>query len=117
MSEDLRVRRVRFASEKLFTAFKRLQLGRTEEKNLAYAIQRAIDDLKSDPCCGIRVSRTNWPEEYIQKYGITNLRKYNLPHAWRLIYTIVGDDIEVVSVILEWFSHSDYERRFGYAKN
>ncbi len=52
--------------------------------------------------------------EYVRNYGITNLRKYNLPDAWRLLYTIVGNEIEIISVLLEWLSHKEYERRFGY---
>lgn len=25
-----------------------------------------------------------------------------------------GDEVEIASVILEWFSHKEYERRFNY---
>jgi hypothetical protein len=32
----------------------------------------------------------------------------------RLIYSITGDEISIVSIILEWFDHKDYERRFSY---
>ncbi len=116
MIEDSRVRRVRFIDGKLFDAFKQLQSGCTEEINLAGSLQRAIDCLKADSCCGIKIPRANWPKAYVQKYGVTNLWKYDLPHGWRLVYTIVGDDVEVISVILEWFGHGGYEKRFGYAK-
>lgn len=34
--------------------------------------------------------------------------------GWRLIYTISGNKIEIVSIILEWMDHKSYERRFGY---
>ena len=54
-------------------------------------------------------------EEYVQKYGINNLWKYDLPRGWRLLYTVTADnEVELISAILEWFDHKDYERKFGY---
>ncbi|MBN1157722.1 hypothetical protein JXA85_08950 [Candidatus Woesearchaeota archaeon] len=50
----------------------------------------------------------------IRDYNITNLWKYNLPNAWRFVYTIKEDEVMMLNVILEWFSHKEYERRFGY---
>jgi len=39
----------------------------------------------------------------------------NLPDTWRLIYALKSPTkIEIISVILEWMSHKDYERRFKY---
>ena len=40
--------------------------------------------------------------------------EYDLPNGWRLIYTIESDDLKIMNIILEWFSHKDYERRFNY---
>jgi hypothetical protein len=48
------------------------------------------------------------------KYGIDNLWKYDLPGAWRLLYSVSGDKIEVMAIILEWLNHKKYEKRFGY---
>lgn len=45
---------------------------------------------------------------------LTNLWKYDLPDAWRLIYTIKEDEIKILSIILEWFDHKEYERKFNY---
>lgn len=30
------------------------------------------------------------------------------------MYSIVNEELVVVSIILEWFDHKGYERRFGY---
>ncbi|MFT4326857.1 MAG: hypothetical protein ACMXYK_05115, partial [Candidatus Woesearchaeota archaeon] len=54
------------------------------------------------------------PKEYTTKYGIKNLWKYDLPKGWRLVYSIVNEEIFVVTVILEWFKHKEYEKRFNY---
>ena len=88
--------------------------GSSEEKQLYELINRAIDDLQEDPKRYIQIPKTNWPKEYIRKYKINNLWKYDLPNGWRLIYTMRHDKVEIMSIVLEWFSHKDYERKFGY---
>jgi len=103
-----------FADEKLEDDFEKLKNGTSEEKRLYKFISRAIEDLKKDPTCGIKIPKDRWPKTYVRTYKITNLWKYDLPNAWRLIYTIMADQVKILNVILEWCSHKDYERRFGY---
>ena len=93
--------------------FEELKSGKHEEKQLYDFITRAIQDLKKDPTCGIKVPKDLWPN-YYDKHSITNLWKYDLPNAWRLIYTIKTDEILILCVVLEWFDHKKYEKRFGY---
>ncbi len=82
--------------------------------NSIFFIQRAINDLKKNPMCGTKIPKKLWPKNYIKTYQITNLWKYDLPNAWRLIYTIVEDKVKILNIILEWFPHKEYERKFGY---
>lgn len=105
---------VAFASSKLENDFEKLKTSKFEDKQLYIFIQRAIDDLKKNPMCGIKIPRKLWPKNYIKTYQITNLWKYDLPNAWRLIYTIMEDKVKILNVILEWFPHKEYERKFGY---
>ena len=105
---------VAFANPKLENDFEKLQKSKFEDKQLYTFIERAIDDLKKNPTCGTKIPRKLWPKEYIKEYQITNLWKYDLPNAWRLIYTILEDKVMILNVILEWFSHKDYERKFRY---
>ena len=105
---------VSFAEKKLEKEFALLGAGGFEDKKLYSFIDRAIKDLKEDPCCGIKIPKQVWPRNYVQKYGITNLWKYDLPNGWRMIYTIVIEEIRILSVVLEWFDHKEYSRRFGY---
>ncbi len=101
-----------FANEKLEKEFEGLNL----EGDLKKYLQRAIGDIKANPFCGIKLQKHLFPKEYIKKYSITNLWKYNLPGGWRIIYTLVNEnEIELISVILEWFNHKDYEKRFNYS--
>lgn len=111
---DQRIKSVAFADEKLRKAFDELKSGKFEDKQLASEIDGAMDALKLDPFSGVKIERRLWPKEYIKKYNIDNLRKYNLRNGWRLMYTISGDSVEVISIVLEWLDHKGYERRFGY---
>ncbi len=105
---------VAFGEKSLEAAFEKLRRGKFEDEQLYKFISRAITDLKKEPLCGIKISKKMWPKMYIQKYEVTNLWKYDLPNGWRLVYTIKTDEIMILNVILEWFDHKEYERRFGY---
>lgn len=110
----MKINEVVFINEKLNENFEKIKKGKFEEKRLVKLIERAIVDLKEYPFCGIRVPRELTPKKYLEEYGIKNIWKYNLPNGWRLIYTISANEIRVVSIILEWFNHKEYERRFNY---
>ena len=105
---------VYFVDEKLKETYNKLVESKTEEQELHKWISRAIDDLKQNAFCGIQVKKELIPKEYTQKYQIDNLWKYDLPKGWRLLYSVARDGIIVISIILEWMDHKDYERRFGY---
>ena len=83
---------------------------------LLKAIDRTLDILKIDPDYGINIPKNLIPKKYISDYGINNLRKVNLPSYWRLCYTIKTDSFEIVSILLEFMNHKDYNKRFGYKK-
>lgn len=106
--------RVTFVDEKIQKAFDLLIQGTFAEKELRESIKKTILDLLENPNSGIKIGYKLWPKEYIRKYSITNLWKYNLPNGWRLIYTIQNEEIEIIAIVLEWFAHKEYERRFGY---
>ena len=107
---------VAFANPKLEKDFEKLKKGKFEDKQLYEFIQRAIDDLKKNPMCGVKLPRKLWPRGYIKKYDVKNLWKYDLPDAWRLIYSILENKIMILNLILEWFTHKEYEIKFGYKK-
>ena len=105
-----------FVDDETKESFDKLKSGKFEDKQLYESINRALDDLKINPFAGIRTPKKLWPKEYIQKYLINNLWKYDLPNGWRLIYTIKGAEVEIIAVILEWLEHKDYDRKFHYRK-
>ena|SRR3989344_5409076 len=103
--------RVVFISDELEASFNSL----SEDDFVKKSIIKAIRDLKQNAFAGIHVPKRLIPKEYIQKWGIKNLWKYDLPRGWRLLYTITPEnEVELISAILEWFAHKEYERRFKY---
>ncbi len=93
---------------------KEYENSRHENPTLFAFLERATDDLKKNPASGIKIPKKYWPKEYVAKYKIDNLWKYDLPNAWRLIYTVAKDEVMIMAIILEWFDHKSYEKRFGY---
>ncbi len=106
--------KVAFISKQLKEEYENLSAGKFEEKELYLSIEKAIVQLKKDSFVGVKIQKKLWPKIYIKKYQIKNLYKYDLLNAYRLIYTIETDEIMIVNIILEWFDHKDYEKRFKY---
>ena len=103
--------KVVFVSETLEKSFESLP----ENEILKKHIRRAIEEIKENAFVGIRIPKRLFPGEYVVKYNVTNLWKYDLPNGWRLIYTIAPEnEVDLISAVLEWFDHKDYERRFKY---
>ncbi|MCK4650528.1 hypothetical protein KAT36_04860 [Candidatus Pacearchaeota archaeon] len=105
---------IRFAEIKLKESFKKLKKTNFEDKKLYKWINRAMNDLENNAFCGARIQKKLIPKTYLEKYKINNLWKYDLPSGWRMLYTIANGEICILSIILEWMSHKDYEKRFKY---
>lgn len=103
-----------FGDEDIQEAFHKLERGKTEDKQLHNWISRAIDDIEENAFCGTQIAKKLIPKEYLQKYDIDNLWKYDLPSAWRLLYSVAGDEVQIISILLDWMDHKHYERKFKY---
>jgi len=99
---------VQFVDEKLQDSYEET------DDPLRKQLKRALCDIEEDPFCGIQIPKRLIPKEYIQKYDVKNIWKYNLPGAWRLIYSIEGGEAVVIPIVLDWMDHKEYERRFKY---
>jgi len=107
--------KVVFGDEKVQKAFEKLKTSKTEDEKLYKWLVRAFEDLEQNAFCGIQIPKRLMPKEYFQRFEkLDNLWKYNLPNAWRLIYTIKNSEIIVLSIVLEWMTHKEYEKRFKY---
>jgi hypothetical protein len=102
-----------FADENLKKAFDKLK-DSSAEKRLFDNLMLAFDEIERSPSAFIRIRQSLIPKHYVDKYGIDNLWKYDLPNGWRLLYSLGKDEVEIIAIVLEWMDHKDYERRFGY---
>ena len=109
MEEKIKSCEVQFANEKVQKAFESLK-----DSELKKSIENAFDNIKENLFCGIQIPKRLIPKVYIKKFNIKNVWKYNLPNAWRLIYSIEGGKTTILTIILEWLDHKEYERKFSY---
>lgn len=105
---------------KLYNCFKvmqeELKKGNKKNEKEFFLIKKAIDLLKIDYKKGAHISKKNNKvyKYYFKKYSVQNLWKLDASSSWRIIYTVQGTEIEILSIILESLSHKEYDRRFGY---
>lgn len=107
----LKPSKVVFANDNIEKEFYNLD----ENDEIRKYLLRAIEDIQINAYSGIQIPKRLFPKNYVKNYKITNLWKYDLPDGWRLIYSITTPNkVEILAVILEWFNHSEYERKFHY---
>jgi len=95
-----------------------LKSGRenSEEIQLIKSIKQKIDFIKSNPFYGDPIAKNLIPEEYKIKYRAVSLFRAELSRFWRMLYTLKGDEIEIVAFVLDILPHPDYDKKFGYRK-
>ncbi|MFH1256832.1 MAG: hypothetical protein V1494_06090 [Candidatus Diapherotrites archaeon] len=92
----------------------RAKQGENESIQLLKLIDKGVEKLKYDFKYGDHISKEKIPREYKEKFGVENLWKLDLSSFWRMIYTVRGTEIEVMSIVLEVLDHKKYDRKFGY---
>lgn len=102
---------LRYADERIKKDLEKLK---QRDPNFYEHIANALRNIQEDPVCGIKIPQRLIPKEWIKKFGINNLYKYNLPNGWRLFYSLVGSEVEVIAIILRFMDHKEYERIFHY---
>ncbi|MFH1210181.1 MAG: hypothetical protein V1663_05330 [archaeon] len=80
------------------------------------SIKQKTEFVKINPFYGDNMAKSLIPKEYIIKYKATNLWRVELTNYWRMLYTIKGDQIEIICFVLDILSHKDYDKKLGYKK-
>ena len=102
---------IRFVEKNLEKAFNSLK----EKDPIKKALINAIKNIQENCYYGRNVKKKLIPKKLIKKYKINNLWIYNLPSAWRLLYSLTtSGEVELIAVILDWMNHKDYERLFKF---
>ena len=89
----------------------------SDHQTLLNSIKQKIEILGDNPEYGIHIPKDRIPKEYIKDYDVNNLWKVNLSGAWRMVYTIRGSEVEIISLILDLMNHRAYEKKFKYKKS
>ncbi len=103
------------AFDKLNTiAGEQLKEGKTnsDEIQLLNSIKQKVELIKQNPFYGDSIKKDQIPNIL----SVTNLWRVELSQYWRMLYTIKGDNIEIVCLILHVIDHEDYNKLFGYRK-
>ncbi len=82
----------------------------TEEMQLLRSIEQKIELIKANPFYGDNIEKKKIPKSY----NVQNLWRVELTGFWRLLYTIKGDQIEIVCFVLDIVDHERYDKIFGY---
>ena len=88
----------------------------TFNMQLLKAIEREKINLKINPQLCDHIPRKNISKGVVARYGTDRLWRLDLVGYWRIIYTIVGDEVKIVTFILEFVDHKKYDKVFGYKK-
>ena len=85
----------------------------TEEMQLLRSIKQKTELIKANPFYGDNIEKKKIPKSY----NVQNLWRVELTGYWRMLYTIKGDQIEIICFILDILNHKKYDKKFGYKKN
>ncbi len=82
----------------------------TKEMQLLRSINQKKEFIRQNPFYGDNIKKSQIPKEY----NVTNLWRVELTDYWRMIYTIKGDQIEIICFILDIINHKEYNKIFGH---
>src|SRR3989344_8368618 len=82
------------------------------EQSILNAVNKKSELIKANPHYGEPISHDLIPKEYVQKYGITNLFRVELPNFWRMLYTLTNSEseIEIIAFVLDIIDHKKYNK-------
>ena len=82
------------------------------EMQLLRSIKNKINLIKENPFYGDNIKKQLIPKIY----NVPNLWRVEISNYWRMLYTIRGDEIEIICFILDIIDHSKYNKLFRYRK-
>jgi len=86
------------------------------DQTILKAINKKVELIKANPHYGNPISKKLIPQEYKDKYNVTNLFRVELPNYWRMLYTLTDGEskIEIIAFVLDLIDHPTYNKKFGY---
>lgn len=90
---------------KLVGEEKRKEINSSFHQTLLRSIKRVKELLKNNPFAGDQVQRRQLPKKYLKEYDADNVWRIELANRWRLIYTITGNKVEIITFVMDIFNH------------
>src|SRR3989304_5140208 len=81
----------------------------SDEIQLLNSIKNKIEIIKQNPFYGNNIPKNKIPKTL----NVQNLWRIELSQFWRMLYTIKGDNIEIICFILHIIDHPTYDKLFG----
>ena len=105
-------------AEEVFEYLNKEAESSKNERMILKAVKQKSELIKMNPHYGDPIAKKLIPKEYINKYGVTNLFRVELPNFWRMLYTLTEGEttIEIVAFVLNIIDHKEYNKKFGYKK-
>lgn len=105
--------KVIFVDEGLETTFNNL----SDKDPIKKGLIKAIKDIKEKFDVGRLITKDSRNKkkikEILKKYKVDNIRLYNLPSYWRVLYSVTkSEDLKIIAVLLDWIDHKEYDRLF-----
>lgn len=82
----------------------------SSEMQLLKSIKQKSDLIKLNPGYGDKIAKKLIPKNL----DVSNLFRVELTGYWRMLYSIEGNNIEIVAIILYLVDHHTYDKIFGY---
>ncbi len=84
----------------------------SEEMQLLKSIKQKIELIRANPVYGVKVPHKLIPKDL----NVTNLFRVSLTGYWRMLYSLEGNQVEIVAFVLYIIDHPAYDKLFGYRK-
>ncbi len=85
-------------------------------KQLLKSLHENFKKIQSNPYYGDLIPKKYLNKKIINEYGTNSIYRVELIGYWRLLYTLRGNEIIIVAIILDFMDHKDYDKLFKYRK-
>ncbi len=103
-------------AEEVYSYLNEKSVSSKIERSIFNAVNKKVELIKVNIHYGNPIAKNLIPPEYVQKYGVTNLFRIELPNFWRMLYTLTEEEteIEIIAFVLDIIDHRDYDKKFRY---
>ena len=90
--------------------------GKSLEIQILKAVNKKVELIKANFHYGEPIAKSKIPQKWKDKYDITNLFWVELPHFWRMLYSLTDGEteIEIIAFVVNILDHKEYDKLFGY---